>query len=87
MTLRHCQLVAAVVFLIFRVALDPVVMHPVLFDEGQKLLPEIHIQGGLFVRPFPAPGHAENEKNNRCDQLRDRGCRCKRRLYKSLRFS
>ena len=50
----HRQLVAAVVFGVGGVALDPVVADIVHFHQIQEGLPEVGVQSGLFVGLDPA---------------------------------
>ena len=52
--LRYGHFVAAVVFWILGVALDPVVVEFVLLGQGEQPLPEVGIQGGLLVALDPA---------------------------------
>ena len=54
-TLGHRQLVAAVVFGVVGVALNPVVAHFMLCRQHKQLLPEVRVQGGLLVGLDPAP--------------------------------
>ncbi len=61
--LGHGQLVAAVVFGVVGVAFDPMVVQFVPHGQSQQLLPQIRVQGRLFVGLdpallFPAPGPA-----------------------------
>ena len=52
--LRYGQLVAAVVFFVFRVAFDPVVVQFVSAHQGEQLLPEVGVQGFPFIGLDPA---------------------------------
>ena len=56
LALHHRQLVAAVVELVVCVALDPVEVHRVDLAQLQKPLPKVRVQGGFFVRLYPALG-------------------------------
>ena len=47
--------VASFVIFVPCMTLDPYVLYFVLRNEGEKLLPQIGVEGGGFVRLAPAP--------------------------------
>ena len=80
LTLRHRQLITAVVVRILRVALDPMVTDGMNLCQGQQPVPEIRFRGGLLVsffqplafqplaQPFSSPSitYLESDRGPRC---------------------
>ena len=53
--LSHSQLVAAIIFVVGGVTLDPVIPDLMPGNKREQLLPEVHVQGGflsLLIQPF-----------------------------------
>ena len=53
-SLLHRKAVAAFVFGVSRVSLDPVEGNVVLFKKRQQLLPQVNVEGRLLVGLYPA---------------------------------
>lgn len=50
----YSKTVAAFIFGMTGMTLDPVELHIMLFKKRQKLFPEVYVQGRLFVGFYPA---------------------------------
>ena len=51
--LGHSQLVAAIIFGVGGVTLDPVIPDLMPGNKREQLLPKVHVQGGLFIALDP----------------------------------